>query len=246
MNDDIHSLVGAYVLDAVTADERIVFERHLRVCEACRIEVGELSALLEDLAATARAEPPTSVRRSVLDAIDGVRPLPPMTTTERADDGTTPAPIHRSTGTRNLRRFWPMVAAAVILLIGSIAAVVLSSNSGSHRSPADAVLRADDARWIEQDLDAFRASVVASRSRDAAVLVADDLPPAPPGRTYQLWSQRPGIGMQPAGFVSGSDDGSNVLLDGPLGDATAVGVTVEPAGGSSEPTSEPILVFDLS
>ena len=39
---DIHSLSGAYALDAVDDLERAAFERHLRECEACALEVGEL------------------------------------------------------------------------------------------------------------------------------------------------------------------------------------------------------------
>lgn len=39
---DIHSLLGAYALDAVDADEREVFERHLATCDACWDELPSL------------------------------------------------------------------------------------------------------------------------------------------------------------------------------------------------------------
>ncbi|MGH3762579.1 RskA family anti-sigma factor, partial [Actinophytocola sp.] len=41
-NADVHALTGAYVLDAVSDDERAVVERHLGDCGACRQEVAEL------------------------------------------------------------------------------------------------------------------------------------------------------------------------------------------------------------
>ena len=36
-----------------------------------------------------------------------------------------------------------------------------------------------------------------------------------------------------------------VVLEGPPATATAVGITVEPEGGSEQPTSDPIAVFDF-
>ena len=37
-----------------------------------------------------------------------------------------------------------------------------------------------------------------------------------------------------------------MVLEGDAATATAAGITVEPAGGSDEPTSEPIALFDFS
>ena len=42
MNDDIHSLVGAYAVDAVDDAERARFEDHLATCAECRAEVDSL------------------------------------------------------------------------------------------------------------------------------------------------------------------------------------------------------------
>ena len=39
---------------------------------------------------------------------------------------------------------------------------------------------------------------------------------------------------------------NKVLLKGDATEATGVGITVEPAGGSPEPTSEPVALFDLN
>ena len=37
-----------------------------------------------------------------------------------------------------------------------------------------------------------------------------------------------------------------VVLDGSAAEAVAVGITVEPEGGSEQPTTDPIAVFDLT
>ena len=50
--------------------------------------------------------------------------------------------------------------------------------------------------------------------------------------------------MVPAGLMPGKAD-QTVLLSGDPGGATAVGITVEPVGGSDKPTSAPIALFPL-
>lgn len=54
---DIHTLVGAYVLDAVDDTERTAFEAHLPACPACRAAVREFRATAA-LLGTARAREP--------------------------------------------------------------------------------------------------------------------------------------------------------------------------------------------
>ena len=55
------------------------------------------------------------------------------------------------------------------------------------------------------------------------------------GKTYQLWLQNPAGQMVDAGLLSGSGR-REVVLRGDASDATAAGITVEPAGGSETPT----------
>ena len=89
-----------------------------------------------------------------------------------------------------------------------------------------------------------RATVVLSQSRGEAVLLTQGLAPAPAGSTYQVWYVSPGGAASSAGFVP-TGPTSATLLSGDLSDAVAVGVTVEPAGGSPQPTTTPVLVMEL-
>lgn len=58
-------------------------------------------------------------------------------------------------------------------------------------------------------------------------------------RVYELWYSRNGT-MVPAGLVEpGRSTGTMLLTGGPQG-ADGVGVTAEPPGGSSSPTSAPL------
>lgn len=83
--------------------------------------------------------------------------------------------------------------------------------------------------------------MITSAARDKAVFLTDRLPAAGAGRTYQLWLADHGR-MRPAGFLTG--DGAAVL-DGGLGTASAVGLTLEPTGGSPQPTTRPLVLLNL-
>ncbi len=86
MRAEMNSLVAAYVLDALPADERAEFEAYLNEDPAQAREVAELSAVSALLGATNAAEPPSGLRERVLLAATQTRQLPPIT--RRSDDAT--------------------------------------------------------------------------------------------------------------------------------------------------------------
>ena len=55
-----------------------------------------------------------------------------------------------------------------------------------------------------------------------------------------MWLQDSKDGMVPAGLM-GAEDGTVVLGD--IASAVAAGITVEPAAGSTVPTSDPVALF---
>lgn len=74
------------------------------------------------------------------------------------------------------------------------------------------------------------------------------LPPAPVGRAYQVWVHNGATITSVRVFDSGQDGHALIeqiaLPDSPSG-ITSVSITVEPAGGSPQPTTAPILTGDL-
>jgi anti-sigma-K factor RskA len=89
-------------------------------------------------------------------------------------------------------------------------------------------------------------TVAYAPSLNQGAVTAHGLPDLPAGKTYELWLQHDNV-MVPAGLMSSAAAGSPMmkLLEGQLSGATAVGITVEPAGGSPAPTTEPIMVQEL-
>ncbi len=83
-----------------------------------------------------------------------------------------------------------------------------------------------------------------SPSEKRAVLVTDDMAAPPPGKAFELWLQDDSGAMVPAGLMKTPGD-NKVLLEGDTAGATGVGITVEPEGGSQQPTTEPIALFEF-
>ena len=140
-----------------------------------------------------------------------------------------------------------LVAAALVLLVGVGAMIVAPWTDDEPRlTAAEQVLQAADAEQVFLDLgEAGRATVTRSKSQDRAVITTEDMVSAPEGKAYELWFQTPEEDMVPAGMMPDAPD-QTVVLDGPAAEAIAVGITVEPEGGSDKPSGEPIALFDLT
>ncbi|MCA1655227.1 MAG: anti-sigma factor [Pseudonocardiaceae bacterium] len=241
MNAEIHALTGAYALDAVSDGERVEFERHLAECESCAQEVAELRDTATRLALVAAQDPPPELKSRVRTQIRTVRQLPPETTV---------VPMRR----RDRRTFALRLStvAAAVLLVAAVAlgVVVARQNQELNQTRAQAaeiseLLRAGDARVLTLDEGENGAMTVAmSRSANRMLLLTKDLPNPPEGRDFQVWKGQDGE-MTSAGFLN-PDDGNAFLAVTGIGAADQVAVTVEPDGGSPQPTTlPPVMSVDL-
>jgi len=226
MNHDIHALSGAYAVDALDEAERAEFERHLIECPTCREEVDDLRETVVALAGATAVEPPAALRDRLLADIRTVRPLPPV-----VEPGIRPV--------RATRRWLALVAAAAVIGLGAVTWHPWTSSETPQLTAVAQVEKAPDAQHFSTRMDGATLTVYRSVSLDRAVLVAHDVGAAPDGKVYQLWLQNPAGAMVPAGFLPAGPSAS-VALSGEAASATAAGVTVEPAGGSPRPTSDPV------
>jgi anti-sigma-K factor RskA len=240
MSGDIHALSGAYAVDALDDPERVQFERHLAQCADCRAEVQsfrETTAIMTE--AETDPAPPASLRASVLAGISQVRPFPPETAAVQ-----TAGPVATVVTLR--RRTLPMlVAAAAVLVLITAGAFAWHPWTSGQTTLADQVLHAPDAVKITEKIPGGHGelTLVRSASLKRAVMVGEDVPEPPSGKTYQLWLQEPGQGMVSAGLMPDSHQAT--LLSGDPTMATAAAVSVEPAGGSKKPTTQPVALFTL-
>ena len=239
MSDNVHTLVGAYSLDAVTYDERDVFEQHLHTCAPCREELMGLQATAARLGVAVAAPPSAELRARVLEAAA-------RTPQERPRVATVlPGPW---------RRWAPALAAAaaVLAVVGSLGAYVVERSRAQDAQDQQAaiaeVLAAPDANLQALTLDGARLRVISSPTLGQAVVTSADMPPAEEGKDYELWAVD-AEGEESVGLMEPDPDGDpqTQLIDD-LDGATALAITVEQEGGSpsNAPTSEPIVTVDLA
>ena len=77
-----------------------------------------------------------------------------------------------------------------------------------------------------------------------AVLMTEGLPAPSEGEVYEAWLLRDGV-PEPAGLFESHHGTAAMPIEGSIEDADGVAVTVEPSGGSSVTTSEPLLTATL-
>ncbi|MFC8454932.1 anti-sigma factor domain-containing protein [Kitasatospora sp. NPDC057223] len=248
---DLHTLTGAYAAHALPDPERTEFRRHLERCPACTLEVQEFRAALARLGAAETADPPSRLESLVMAGIGSVRQLGPSG----------PDPSDQDDGARGDRRSrfarsWPRLAlAASVAAAISLGAVAVDQHQDAQRAQQQSaqveeqtaafshLLTAPDAKTSTASAGPGAGTVVWSQSRGQAGFLAGALPSLTEGKVYELWFDDAGA-ARPAGLLATST--GSVLLKGPIDGATGVGVTIEPAGGSLQPTGLPVLVLPFN
>jgi anti-sigma-K factor RskA len=238
---------GAYALDALPADEVAAFEAAMETDPTLQTEAQSLQATAARLGA-ANAEPvPAGLRDRVMAEVDQTRQDAPSSAVADV------VPIGSRSSARAVRIMAAAAAVLAVLALGMSAWVIGLSRENSALTATGAavtrVVTAPDARTVSGTLggQAGRGAVVVSPSLGSAVFIADDVAPVPQGQTYQLWLIGADGSATSAGtFTPGPSGGAAIALTAPLESTAAIGVTVEPAGGSTQPTSEPVLALPLA
>jgi anti-sigma-K factor RskA len=238
---DLHLLTGVYAVDALTGDELDEFEKHLEQCPTCAEEVRGLRETAARLGLATAIAPPPSMREQVLDATKRVRQLPPSGVRLIATDG--------SRRRRRLARRLPRPIAVAVMAAAIVALAVLQIGTRHQLQQAQtknqaiaSVLAASDAQieLSSSTVGGTMTAVVSKRDREA-VITASGMPTPSGARVYQLWVMR-GTTARSVGLLPGSSAGATspvLAADVQPGDQLAV--TIEPAGGTRQPTTNPIV-----
>lgn len=228
MSIDLHSLMAPYALDALDPDERDRFEAHLDQCVDCQVEIAGFMATAVRLGDAVSHTPPPALRDRLL-----------------AEISTTPQqrPVVSSLSERRtLRRALPRLAVAAAFLIGAVGAggyVVEHQNATEEHDQnvaISSVLSADDVSTQAKSFDTGGSvKLYSSASADSAVIIAKGLPSPGTGKVYQVWMIDQGGPTSQGTFTTNGQ----MIMKGVAG-ADRIAVTVEPSGGSKQPTSAPV------
>ena len=231
MTQDRHPIedLPAYALGALDEAERMTVAAHLETCDQCARDLAQFENALYEAAAVGavRVDPPRDLRARIVLRHRGA------------------SAAGRNWGARVREWFARPVPLAVPLAL-AVLVVVSFVAVGTARREADTYARAlagvADGRVVplapqkNAPADA-RGALVIPRSGDPYVVL--ELSSPPNGKAWEAWVIK---GQRPiAAGLSGSGGVFTIVLGAPLGAGDVVAVTLEPAVGSSAPTSDPVL-----
>lgn len=262
--DELHLLSGAYALNALEQHEKTEFEVLLGESEELRTEVTGLSDTAVLLGLSSRPVTPSpELKANLMRLLESTPQLGPEAqlghgtlsrpvasiADQRAIDGLAsgshvashraPSRTSAKASARWFSRPVGMVlagAAAAALLLGGVAI------GSSQSDPLEQLASASDLQTEVTDVTGGgSATLIWSDDQGRSAMLLKDLPELSADQVYQLW-YIDGAGATSAGVVNAAGDRLQ-LLDGDRDANDAVGVTVEPSGGSESPSADPIVVI---
>jgi len=234
MSDETHilELLPACAIGCLDEDEARLVAEHLASCLACRAELRAYQTIADQLALPAPdAVPPPDLKRRLLERVQSPRPLT--------------APQPRALRWPLMQRLLPAWGLVSLLLILALAVVNLSlwqrvNDLAATTGPAG--MRAISLSGTGAAPQASGFVIVGADGQNGA-LVVDQLPPLDEARQYQVWLIRDG--QRTSGAVFSTDEvgygGTRIRAPESLFAYSAIGVTIEPAGGSPGPTGDDVL-----
>jgi hypothetical protein len=266
LRQDLHTLTGAYALDALADGSELTrFSRHLSRCQSCASEVRGFREVATAMAFAATTDPPPEMRDRVMAAVARTRQLPPEVRTHarpRRTRGTAPwipwlsgaiaaagivvavlfgfANAHAQHELNQARTQNQALAAAQARVEAEL------NQARAHDQALAEILGAPHVTLLSQGTSKGGVAVVVLDAAKRQLVVATSgLPALPPGKVYQLWLIGP-VRIVSAGLLPTAQNGvtSPVVATG-IVKGDKLGLTVEPAPGTKQPTTTPILALPL-
>ena len=245
MVQDEHSLfreqLSAYALGALDADEVRALEAHLQTCHSCQAELAEYRTVSDALLAALPPRLPSPALRKQLQAR-----LPSAQKTKQP---------------RFTWSFGKLAlggALVLLLLLNAFSLIQLRQVQGQQLSLSQqlrtnefalCMLAYPGTQALPISAENVSGSLLLDRERNTAALVMWHLPQLNNNQTYQAWLIEPSGERISAGvFRPGQNDTYTthpVYSPQDLANFVGIGVTVEPAGGSNQPTGQRLFKVDF-
>ena len=245
MARDEHSMfrenLSAYALGALEAEELRALEAHLRTCDSCRAELAQYRAISDGLLTALPPRPPSAALRKRLQS-----QLPSA---------------QKKAGPRFALSFGKLAlggALALLVLMNLFSFLQMRQLQEQQATLAQQIktnqfalsMLAYPGTQAIPIADAnLSGSVLVDRERNTVALVMWHLPQLSEDRTYQAWLIEPDGQRVSAGtFLPQGDEAyttKSVYAKQDLSNFVGLGVTIEPAGGSEQPTGQRIFKVDF-
>ncbi len=240
--DDMHKTfqenLSAYALGALDTDEAAALRIHLQTCDSCRAELADYQRVSAGLLAALPPKAPGPALKRTLQKRLAARTRP------------------------QFKWSWSQVAVSgafvllIVLNIVSISQVYSLSELQAEQSreryaeqTAIAMLAYPGTQSISFNQDGVAGSLLVDKHRNLLAVFAWHLPPAPAGKTYQMWLIDPQGDRTSGGFLAPEADQpfsmAVIASPQPLMSFVGLGITLEPSGGSPKPTGPKVLRVDF-
>ncbi|UVJ38359.1 anti-sigma factor [Arthrobacter sp. CJ23] len=261
-------LAEIYALDALSNAERTAIDDFVRNSPDGPAFLARVRDTRETLAVsyTAEEEPPAGLLQNILDRLpdNSAAQAAPGPRAETARLGPAPdnaavvdaaqdsrvadfaaARNRRDERRRGSLRSWLVgVAAAAVIALGGVG---VGAYVAAQNDPVNQVLQAQDVRQSTVDVTGGgTATVSISSAKDAVVVRMNGVPAPPAGKVYQMWLiPKDGSAPVSQGLMDAQALTHPAVVKGISG-AAALGITVEPAGGSPSPSLPTVAAATLS
>ncbi len=263
---DIHSLLPAYSIGATDPDETAQVQIHLAACQQATAELAGYQILAEALLFSA---PPVEAPAGLRDRIRAEASAPPRASSRALPQ---PSPV-RDGFWQHIRQALSSPQLRPALGLGAVALVALlavglyfdaqlrqlrDSQAGliAQLTQQQAVLtQVGQGEFLRIALPAgpageatgAYATVVCNPTEQAGFVLAENLPALAADQAYQIWLIH-GKERVSGGLFRPDAQGNGTIAfqaPKPMSEYEAIGISVEPATGSANPTSPPVIRGNL-
>jgi anti-sigma-K factor RskA len=223
----------AYLLGSLEDDEVAALERHLKDCQPCRDELRWLQPAIDVLPESVpQLEPPPGLRTRLMEEVRADAAA--AADAEAGPQAVARAPARRWTG---LRGFFlrPAVGLAAVAVVAAVVAGY-AVRGGGEESGTTTTETVAQGGAVHATLES---------SGDSGTLEMTGLHPLPRSQVYETWVKRGNHLAASSLFAARRNGSASTAIPHQLSGADMVMVTVEPRGGSKQPTSHPLLKVAL-
>jgi anti-sigma-K factor RskA len=231
---DLENMTGVMALHAASAEEERAFLASIGDAEQARYELVELSDTAVQLGLSVREEQPSAELGQRILALVAQTPQLPPTNDVRTLPHRVPRRRRRVTAT--------LIAAVALVAAAIVGVVVVQANPGIGTSYQQIAQAADAEHGKATVTDGGTVTATWSDELSASAVKLSGVSEPGEGRAYELWYVSPDGTAKSAGLIP-THAGDWVTLDGTMAHGSAIAITIEPSGGSTQPTSTPIAVI---
>lgn len=256
MDEKLEALLPLYALEALTPEERAQVEAYVAANPDARVRLDELIRMAARLPyAAPPVAPPPALKSKLMARVEA--------DARRRQPGPERKPSLWETWQRRLAPI-ALTASLGLAALALVWGVLLNAEVARLRAEAQqlqqrvaiqdrllAQLTAPGARITEVSGTTLqpgaRGHFITDPQRATAVLVVSGLSQLQPDEVYQFWLLREGIAVGAGTFTVDVVGRAVLTVDSGVTDEfTAVGVSIEPAGGSLAPSERIVMLGELS